>query len=272
MSDNNMNEKTKQIIEATFNEVSSKYDANLFFQITAQHLAQSFSSKENDKLLDVSTGTGTVVFEILKQHPSLDILAVDISKGMLDIAKEKANKLNIKNITFKQDDVEKLSYPNNHFHIITCGFGLFFYPNMKDTFNSLCKMIKKEGKFIFSSFTKNAFEPYTSAFFDTLEKDYKIKFPIKASGLLSTQEDIELLVLNKHPLNYEIEEVKISYVITIEQWWELLNSAGYKTLLNKLNEKDLQDFKTKHLKQIESLSTKGNIKLTVNTLITTVHL
>jgi len=272
MPDTKINIKTKKIIESTFNEVSSKYDANFFFQITAQNLAQSFSSKENDKLLDVSTGTGTVTFEILKEHPRLDILAIDISKGMLDIAKEKAQILNIENITFKQEDVEKLKYPNNHFNIITCGFGLFFYPNMKDTFNNLCEMIKKEGKFIFSSFTKDAFEPYASSFFDTLEKDYKIEFPKRASGLLNTQEDIELLVLNKQSLNYEIEEVKISYDITVEQWWALLNSAGYKTLLNKLNKKDLHDFKTKHLKQIESLSTNGMIKLTVNTLITTVSL
>ncbi len=272
MSDNNIHVKTKKIIESTFNEVSSKYDANLFFQITAQHLAKSFSSYEKDKLLDVSTGTGTVIFEIMKEHPNLDILAIDISKGMLDIAKQKAEKLNLKGITFKQEDVEKLSYPNNHFDIITCGFGLFFYPNMQDTFNSLCKMIKKDGKFIFSSFTKDAFEPYSSSFFDTLDKDYKIKFPIKASGLLNTQEDIEILVLNKQTLQYETEEVEISYDITVEQWWELLNSAGYKTLLNKLSESQLESFKTKHLTDILKLSTDGSITLKVNTLITTVTL
>ena len=272
MSDNNIHAKTKKIIESTFNEVSSKYDANLFFQITAQHLAQSFSSKENDMLLDLSTGTGIVVFEILKKHPKLDVLAIDISKGMLDIAKQKADKLNLKGITFKQEDVEKLSYPNNHFDIMTCGFGLFFYPNMQDTFNSLCEMIKKDGKFIFSSFAKDAFEPYASSFFNTLEKDYKIEFPKRASGLLNTKKDIEVLVLNKQSLQYEIEEVEIAYDITVEQWWELLNSAGYKTLLNKLSDSQLESFKTKHLNDILRLSTNGIITLKVNTLVTIVTL
>jgi len=155
---------------------------------------------------------------------------------------------------------------------MTCGFGLFFYPNMQDTFNSLCEMIKKDGKFIFSSFTKDAFEPYASTFFDTLEKDYKIEFPKRASGLLNTKKDIEILVLNKQTLQYEIEEVEISYDITVEQWWELLNSAGYKTLLNKLSESQLESFKTKHLHDIQELSTNGIITLEVNTLITTVTL
>ncbi len=31
MSDNNIHAKIKKIIESTFNKVSSKYDANLFF-------------------------------------------------------------------------------------------------------------------------------------------------------------------------------------------------------------------------------------------------
>jgi len=272
MSDINMNAKTKKIIESTFNEVSGKYDANKFFKITAKSLAKSFQSNDNDLLLDVSTGTGTVIFEILKQHPNLNIEAVDISKGMLDIAKQKALELNLNNIHFKHEDVEKLQYPNNHFDVITCGFGLFFYPNMEDTFNSLCAMIKTDGKFIFSSFTKDAFEPYAKMFFDTLEKDYDIKMPIKASGLLNTKEDIELLVCNKNKLNYKIEEVEIAYDITVEQWWALLNSAGYKTLLNKLDEEQIKSFKTKHLNDIENLSTNGSITLNVHTLITTVTL
>jgi len=272
MSKNNTHKEIKKLIENTFNEVSTKYDTNLFFKITAEHMAKSFNSKDNMSVLDVSTGTGTVIFELLNKHPHINIHAVDISKGMLDIAKNKALELNYDNIIFKHHDVEKLQYPNHHFDLITCGFGLFFYPNMSETFNTLCQMIKEDGKFIFSSFTKDAFAPYSELFFDRLENDYKMQRPIKESGLLNTNEDIKLLVNNINDYSHTVEEVEIAYNITIMQWWELLNSAGYKTLLNKLGKEELLEFKQNHLNDIKKLSKDGNIKLHVNTLITTVSI
>lgn len=261
---------TKKIIESTFDEVSAKYDSNQFFNITAKEIANSFNSHEDCRLLDISTGTGIVALEIAKQHKNIEIKAVDISEGMLNIAKNKAKNLTIKNIVFFKHDVEKLQYENNSFDIITCGFGLFFYPNMKDTFNNLCQMIKKEGKFIFSSFTQEAFTPYSNIFLDTLENDHNIHLPKRTTGLLNTQEEIKFLVTNKNTYEHKVKEVKISYHITVNQWWELLNSAGYKSLLNKLDEQALNTFKTKHLKDIEKLSTNGLIVLKVNTLVTTV--
>lgn len=266
------NEDTKKIIESTFDEVAQKYDSNLYFTLTAKNIANSFNSKKDFLLLDVSTGTGIVAFEIIKQHPNINIEAVDISQGMLDIAKKKAKDLNINNILFKQNDVEKLNYNHHTFDIITCGFGLFFYPNMQETFNNLCDMIKKEGKFIFSSFSKDAFNPYSDIFLDSLETNYKISFPKRTKGLLNTKEEIVQLVTNKHNYKYEIKEIEIAYKITINQWWELLNSAGYKSLLNRLNEEELKTFKINHLKEIENLSQDTKIILKVNTLVTTLFL
>jgi len=263
---------TKKIIESTFNEVSKRYDTNLFFKITASHMANCFDSKDDLTLLDISTGTGTVAFEIINKHPNIQIQAVDISKGMLDVAKEKAHNFNIKNISFKLFDVEKLHNEKNSFDIITCGFGLFFYPNMHKTFNQLCKTIKKEGLFIFSSFTQDAFKPYSDIFLNALEKDYNISHPKRKSGLLNSQEEIKSFVTKEQNLKYNIQEVDITYDITIDQWWELLNSAGYKALLNELDEKQLQTFKVKHLKEMKDISKKDKITLKVNTFITTVFL
>lgn len=264
------NEKTKKIIESTFNEVSNKYDKNAFFKLTAQKMATSFTSNHDFKLLDVSTGTGIVVFEVLEKHPNINITAVDISQGMLEVAQDKAEKLGYTQINFSKQDVEKLKYKNECFDIITCGFGLFFYPNMQDTFNSLCKMIKKEGKFIFSSFTQEAFEPYSSLFFESLEQMYNIEAPKRTITLLDTKKEIQTLVQNYKPFDFKIEEVQISYLITVDDWWQLLNSAGYKALLNQLDEKQLLKFKEIHLNDMAKLSDNGNITLNVNTLVTSV--
>ena len=66
-------DKIKNIIASTFNAVSKKYDTNLFFKITAQEMAKSFISNNRCLLLDVSTGTGIVAFEAVKQHPRIKV-------------------------------------------------------------------------------------------------------------------------------------------------------------------------------------------------------
>ena len=191
---------------------------------------------------------------------------------MLTAAKNKAKKLNIRNISFKLHDVEKLQYEAQSFDVITCGFGLFFYPNMQDTFNNLCTMIKKKGSFIFSSFNKDAFQPYSDIFLDSLEKEYQISHPKRENGLLNTKEEIIRLVQNRHDYDFNIQEVEIKYDITVNQWWELLNSAGYKSLLNQLSPEELENFKSKHLQDIKEISTNEKILLKVNSYITTLFL
>ena len=52
----------------------------------------------NDKVLDLCTGTATNAIRIAKQKPETKIVGIDISKDMLRVAKEKVRKQNARNI------------------------------------------------------------------------------------------------------------------------------------------------------------------------------
>lgn len=266
-----MNEKEiKKIIENTFDEVSSLYDTNDYFLTTAKQMIRELPNKDNLKILDLSCGTGNIAIELALKYKNSQIFALDLSSKMLEIAKQKAEALNINNITFIKADVENLEYEKNSFDIITCGFALFFYTNMNKQFNDFLSLIKKDGIFTFSSFTKKAFSPYCDIFLDTLQKDYDISYIKEEDCLLDTKDEIKTLVENKKKLTYEIQEVKISNNITVEKWWDILNSAGYKAMLNQLNNKQLNEFKIKHFEDINKLCTNKMINLQTNTLITKV--
>ena len=53
---------------------------------------------ENDKILDLCTGTATNAMDISKAIPASEIVGVDLSENMLKVAREKLKKSNIKNI------------------------------------------------------------------------------------------------------------------------------------------------------------------------------
>ena len=132
------------------------------------------------------------------------------------------------------------------------------------------KLLKNDGVFTFSSFTKEAFNPYSDIFLDSLHKDYNLDYPKGSNLFLETEEEINDLVKTAGKYQHKIEKLEISKLITVEQWWETLISAGYKGMINQLSNEDLEKFKKQHLEDISKLCVNGKIELRTNTLITTV--
>jgi len=262
----------KNQIESTFDNVSDRYDENRFFSISAKGMVEFLPVDGVTKILDVSSGTGIVAMELAEKYSHAQIDAIDLSQGMLQIAQTKAEKNGINNIKFIQCDAECLPYEKATFDIITCGYGLFFYPEMESTYQALCKIIEHGGMFIFSSFTSDAFSPYADVFFERLEKDYKIEAPKALRERLKTTQQIEELALSSKPLEVEVKYYPIRYSITIMEWWSLLNNAGYKGLIDKLNEEELTRFKKSHLKEIESIAMGSNLELNADSYFGLVHL
>jgi len=59
---------------------------------------------EKYKIADLGTGCGAIAISIAKERPQSHITAVDISLYALNVAKENASRLGIKNISFVQSD------------------------------------------------------------------------------------------------------------------------------------------------------------------------
>ncbi|MCU7918809.1 MAG: class I SAM-dependent methyltransferase [Candidatus Thiodiazotropha sp. (ex Epidulcina cf. delphinae)] len=263
--------KFKKDIEATFDNVSSRYDENAFFSISAKKMSELVPSLKTMNVLDLSTGTGAVAVEVATKHRHANIEAIDLSQGMLNRAKYKAGEKGLNNISFKQRDVDNIQYDDEVFDVVTCGYALFFYPDMEVTYKEICKTIKSGGMFIFSSFAKEAFNPYAELFLKRLENSYSIEAPSRLRERLKTKQQIEELVATSKFESINVVHYPIRYFITVNDWWSLLNNAGYKSLLDQLSYVQLQQFKEEHLIEIEELSCEGLIELNADTLFGVVN-
>ena len=269
------NEEVKNLITSTFNDVAEKYDNNKQFVISAKKMLETINTigiktSDNLNILDLSSGTGNIAIELAKQYPHAKIYAVDISQKMLDKAQEKTLKENISNISYILQDVENLQFDNIQFDIITCGYGLFFYPNMDDVLKDICNRLTDNGKFIFSTFTKDSFEPYSKVFLDLLSSDYDIRPPENIEKrLLETREEIQEFLKQESNIQYTINEIQIRYPMDIKQWWELLNTTGYQGLLTKLGN-NYEKFQSKYLNTLEEMTKEGKIDFNADSFISIV--
>ncbi len=100
------------------------------------YILDRFSIKENDKILDVGTGTGMLIPFVHQHNPKGNIKGIDKSDHMIAVAKEKFK--NVENIEFQLADVESDNIKGTFDKIIL--FSVF--PLLENKINTIKKLIE----------------------------------------------------------------------------------------------------------------------------------
>jgi len=86
-------------------------------------------------LLDIGTGRGVFIFELIKQMPSIKITCIDKSNYIV-------NQLKLNEINAFQKNVLNLEFKDNSFEFITCLEVLEHIEDYKKAFNEIMRICK----------------------------------------------------------------------------------------------------------------------------------
>src|SRR5690606_29150445 len=100
----------------------------------------------SQQVLDIATGTGEPGLTIAAMLNGGKVVSVDISDGMLQVARDKAQKAGIKNYETVVADVTELPFPDNSFDAVVCRFGFMFFPDMKLAAHEMVRVLRPGGK------------------------------------------------------------------------------------------------------------------------------
>lgn len=154
-----MIESPKKLVPKFFEKTAESYDKVVFYATFGR---DRYWKKEIlkkipyvDSVLDLACGTGILTRLISDTYPNAKIIGVDIMQNYLDVAK--TNSRNYNNITFLNQDAEKLDL-DLKFDCITTSY-LPKYCNAETLVKICHKHLKDGGKIIFHDFTypKNSF-------------------------------------------------------------------------------------------------------------------
>lgn len=143
-----------------FNNIAGKYDFLNHF--LSAGIDRSWRKKAIDELkevmprniLDVATGTGDLAFEALRLTPK-KIAGVDISEGMLAIAREKAAKRGVEDkVQFRKADSVKLPFSDNSFDAVTVGFGVRNFEHLEKGLADMFRVLRPGGKLVVLEFSR----------------------------------------------------------------------------------------------------------------------
>ncbi len=123
----------KQAVTAIFDAVAAGYDspALRFFPFSADRVLSRLRLRPGSKVLDAATGTGALAVALGQAvGPQGRVMGIDLSVAMLNRAEQNIKKMALDNVDLFEMDAEAPEFRSDYFDAVTCGFGLFFLPDM----------------------------------------------------------------------------------------------------------------------------------------------
>lgn len=114
------------------------------------YLARALSGIPEDfsgRLLEVPVGTGVLTMPVYQTLPQAEITCLDYSPDMMAQAREKAERLGLKNVAFAQGDVGALPYEDGSFDIVLSLNGFHAFPDKEAAYRETFRVLKPGGTF-----------------------------------------------------------------------------------------------------------------------------
>ena len=131
----------------TFDSPKNIFLANLVYQAIEKQLALLLDKE----ILDFGGGTGLLALPLAKQAKSVTL--VDISEKMLEQARLKAEKQDIKNIQFLEQDLLEKPLEQEFDLIVVCRV-LHHMPDLDVALSLFHQHLKEDGQLLIADFTK----------------------------------------------------------------------------------------------------------------------
>lgn len=153
-------EKKQQVAEM-FDDVASKYD--FLNRFLSMGIDQGWRRKairrlkpiKPQSILDVATGTGDFAMMTYKMLTPQKITGIDISKGMLEVGREKVAKEKLSAyIQLMEGDSENLPFKDNSFDAVTVSFGVRNFQNLEKGIAEMYRILKPGGKLVILEFSR----------------------------------------------------------------------------------------------------------------------
>ncbi len=98
------------------------------------------------RILDVATGTGDLPFMMCRMLDAPSITGIDLSEGMLAIAREKCREQQLHDaVVFEKQDCLSLTFPDASFDAVTVAFGVRNFKRLSQGFAEMYRVLKPGG-------------------------------------------------------------------------------------------------------------------------------
>jgi ubiquinone/menaquinone biosynthesis C-methylase UbiE len=207
-----------------WNTVARKYHMNWAsndigpFRSTVE-ITKIADIKSNDIVLELGCGTGAGSKKILeKLGKEGRLIAIDLSRGALNIAKKENRK---SNVDFLEMDLERVAFSIN-FTKVFCQFVLMFLPSPELSLKTINGLMTKKGKILISVHGKPEEVPYFSCIMESIVRFFPNILPLGSHSVhaLGDREKLKNILERTGFKTVHIYEYDFTYAtLSFEDYW-----------------------------------------------------
>jgi ubiquinone/menaquinone biosynthesis C-methylase UbiE len=139
-------ETRKAQIALQFSRLAPAYDAAGCFAVYGQRLVEIVGIEPGQRVLDVATGRGAVLFPAAERIGADGHLeGIDLAEGMVQATNADAERRGVR-ARVRVMDAEHLDFPDASFDRVLCGFGIMFPPNQARALSEMHRVLRPGGR------------------------------------------------------------------------------------------------------------------------------
>jgi ubiquinone/menaquinone biosynthesis C-methylase UbiE len=140
---------------APYDRHANRYDRTWrrYIARTLGFVKASVSYRSSDKILDIACGTGEFERLILSEHPDQQMIGIDISEKMLDLAREKCS--GHPTVAFVKADASALPFPDHSFELVISANSLHYFDKPSASLAEMRRVLLPRGTLVILDWCKD---------------------------------------------------------------------------------------------------------------------
>jgi len=129
-------------------EIYHRHLGPLLFEPYARDLARRLApfARPGLRVLEIAAGTGILTRHLVTALPGAALCATDLAEPMLEIAQRHVGPR--EGIEWRPADAVSLPFPDESFDLVTCQFGVMFFPDKDAAAREVRRSLRPGGRFV----------------------------------------------------------------------------------------------------------------------------
>lgn len=227
----NDQEARKAQTKTLFNMLSSDYDSGAgCFAHFGRRLVDVAGINAGARVLDIASGRGAVLFPAAERvGVGGEVAGVDIADAMAHATSEEAAR---RGLTARVNvmDAEELTFPDEVFDFVTCGFGIMFFPDQDRGLAQMRRVLKPGGRLALSTW-----RVAQGANLQPVLKEMGI-VPHREPGWITEPDTLEALIHRNGFTNINVQMDSMDFRYSdAEDVWQTARGTGMRRVLDRLD-------------------------------------
>jgi len=258
--------------EPLFNAGAAVYDSFTFLRGPAELTVEKAQLSPGQ--MDVACGSGWASLKAARLvGKNGHVTGIDIADKLLEVARQKAASDGLTNIEFFVDDAHKLLLEDNTYDTLICASSLFLFNDRSQVLRECCRVLKKGGIMIFSTFGEGVFQPVTGFINDHLKKHGKKMLPHSPISVTDSTEKCREIFISAGFKNVIITEEYLELLLPDKEecWRQISGSLIVRPRLTGLSADDYSLLKKEILLELDQPDYSHGISVDVPVIFCTVR-